>query len=234
MHYETITCPVCSSLNIKKNGINKQGKQRYRCKECGRQFILRYSYRAYLNSIRELIVPMCLNGSGIRDTARVLRISATTVMKVISQAARQLAPETLPERIADVELDEMWSFVQKKKNQCWLWLAYSPKERQMLAFSLGKRTDQSLRNLLSKVSGVQVTRFYTDNWESYQNLIPEIRHWIGKTGTQRIERQNLNFRTHLKRLQRRTICFSKSKKMLEAVVKLYVHQINSSSISFVT
>jgi IS1 family transposase len=177
---------------------------------------------------------MCLNGSGIRDTARVLRISATTVMKVISQEARQLAPETLPERIADVELDEMWSFVQKKKNQCWLWLAYSPKERQMLAFSLGKRTDQSLRNLLSKLSGVQVTRFYTDNWESYQNLIPEIRHWIGKTGTQRIERQNLNFRTHLKRLQRRTICFSKSKKMLEAVVKLYVHQINSSSISFVT
>ncbi len=234
MHYETITCPVCSSLNIKKNGINKQGKQRYRCKECGRQFILRYTYRAYLNSIRELIVPMCLNGSGIRDTARVLRISATTVMKVISQEARQLAPETLPERIADVELDEMWSFVQKKKNQCWLWLAYSPKERQMLAFSLGKRTDQSLRNLLSKLSGVQVTRFYTDNWESYQNLIPEIRHWIGKTGTQRIERQNLNFRTHLKRLQRRTICFSKSKKMLEAVVKLYVHQINSSSISFVT
>jgi IS1 family transposase/transposase-like protein len=234
VHYETITCPVCSSLNIKKNGINKQGKQRYRCKECGRQFILRYTYRAYLNSIRELIVPMCLNGSGIRDTARVLRISATTVMKVISQEARQLAPETLPERIADVELDEMWSFVQKKKNQCWLWLAYSPKERQMLAFSLGKRTDQSLRNLLSKLSGVQVTRFYTDNWESYQNLIPEIRHWIGKTGTQRIERQNLNFRTHLKRLQRRTICFSKSKKMLEAVVKLYVHQINSSSISFVT
>jgi hypothetical protein len=33
-------------------------------------------------------------------------------------------------------------------------------------------------------------------------LIPEVRHWIGKVGTQRIERQNLNFRTHLKRLQR--------------------------------
>jgi insertion element IS1 protein InsB len=88
--------------------------------------------------------------------------------------------------------------------------------------------------LLDKLSAVQITRFYTDNWESYRNLIPEVRHWIGKAGIQRIERQNLNFRTHLKRLQRRTICFSKSKKMLEAIVRLYIHQLNSSSISFVT
>jgi len=210
------------------------GQQRYRCKICGRQFILKYTYRAYLLYIRELIVPMCLNGSGIRDTARVLRVSATTVLKLIQERAKNLPPGKLPERIADVELDEMWSFVQKKKNQCWLWLAYSPKHRQMLAFSLGKRTDESLRNLLLKLSEIQITRFYTDDWESYQNLIPEVRHWIGKSGTQRIERQNLNFRTHLKRLQRRTICFSKTKKMLEAVVKLYIHQLNSSSISFVT
>jgi IS1 family transposase/transposase-like protein len=234
VQYETITCPACSSLNIKKNGINKRTKQRYRCKRCGKQFILKYTYRAYFKHIRELIVPMCLNGSGIRDTARVLRISATTVIKLIRRQAEELLPEKLPERVADVEIDEMWSFVEKKKNQCWLWLAYSPKHRQMLAYSLGKRTDESLRDLLGKLSAVQITRFYTDNWESYQNLIPEVRHWIGKRGTQRIERQNLNFRTHLKRLQRRTICFSKTKKMLEAVVRLYIHQLNSTSISFVT
>jgi len=234
VQYETITCPVCSSLNIKKNGINKQTKQRYRCNDCGRQFILKYLYRAYLKYIRELVVPMCLNGSGIRDTARVLRVSATTVMKLIREQAASLPPEKLPDRVAEIELDEMWSFVERKKNQCWRWLAYSPKHRQLLAFSLGRRTDESLRNLLSELSKVRITGFYTDNWESYQNLIPEARHWIGKQGTQRIERQNLNFRTHLKRLQRRTICFSKTKKMLEAVVRLYIHQRNSSSISFVT
>jgi IS1 family transposase len=177
---------------------------------------------------------MCLNGSGIRDTARVLRVSATTVMKLIAEEAKNLSPVEFPERIADVELDEMWTFVQRKNNQCWLWLAYSPKHRQMVSFSLGKRTDQSLQNLLEKLQALKITRFYSDNWESYQNLIPSYRHWIGKRGTQRIERQNLNFRTHLKRLQRRTICFSKSKQMLEAVVKLYIHQLNSSSISFVT
>ena len=234
MQFESITCPVCSSLNIKKNGINKQRKQRYQCRECGRQFILKYSYRAYLKDIRELIVPMCLNGSGIRDISRVLRISATTVMKVIRQQSQKVSMQTMPVRVADVELDEMWSFVEKKKNQCWLWLAYSAKYKRILAFSLGRRTDRSLQMLLDQLSSVQITRFYTDNWESYQNLIPSYKHWIGKRGTQRIERQNLNFRTHLKRLQRRTICFSKSKPMLEAVVKLYVHQLNSSNISFVT
>ena len=234
MQYEKITCPVCSSLNIQKNGINKQGKQRYRCKACGRQFIIKYIYRACLRYIRELIVPMCLNGSGIRDISRVLRISATTVMKVIRRQSRNLPNLKMPPRVADVEIDEMWSFVEKKKKQCWLWLAYAPKYRQIIAFSLGRRTDQSLQTLLDQMSSIQITRFYTDNWESYRNLLPDFRHWIGKSGTQRIERQNLNFRTHLKRLQRRTICFSKSKRMLEAVVKLYVHQLNSANISFVT
>ncbi|MCY7345340.1 MAG: IS1 family transposase [Pyrinomonadaceae bacterium] len=111
-----MTCPACSSLNIKKNGINKQRKQRYRCSACGKQFILRYAYRAYLKHIRQLIVPMCLNGSGTRDTGRVLRTSATTVMKLIRQQAENLLPEKLPAQVADVELDEMRSFVQRKKN----------------------------------------------------------------------------------------------------------------------
>ena len=72
-----------------------------------------------------------------------------------------------------------------------------------------------------------ITRFYTDDRESYQKLIPSDRHWIGKMGTQRIERQNLNFHTHLKRLQRRTICFSKSREMHEAVIKLYINHRNA-------
>ena len=49
------------------------------------------------------------------------------------------------------------------------------------------------------------------------------RHTISKAETLNIERHNLNFRTHLKRLHRRTICFSKSSEMHAAVIKLYVH-----------
>ena len=62
----------------KANGITRQKKQRYRCKECGKQFLfaLSYCYRAWVPLLRQLIVPMTLNGSGIRDTGRVLGIIA--------------------------------------------------------------------------------------------------------------------------------------------------------------
>jgi insertion element IS1 protein InsB len=92
---------------------------------------------------------------------------------------------------------------------------------------VGERTDQTCRRLFGQLRGCQVLRFCTDEWESYQKLIPWAQHWVGKQWTQDIERQNLNFRTHLKRLQRRTICFSKSAEMHEAVLKLYIQQHNS-------
>ncbi len=169
---------------------------------------------------------MTLNGSGVRDIARVLRISINTVLKVIRERAAETPEPRLPARLADLEVDELWSFVQQKKRQSWLWYAYSPRLQKIIGFVVGRRTDHSCQRLLDKLEGCQVTRFYTDDWESYEKLIPEHRHWIGKMGTQRIERQNLNFRTHLKRLHRRTICFSKSLEMHEAVIRLYVHHLN--------
>lgn len=58
------------------------------------------------------------------------------------------------------------------------------------------------------------------------------QRWIGKLWTQRIERHNLNFRTHLKRLHRKTICFSKTERMHDAVIKLYVNYINQAQHHF--
>jgi IS1 family transposase len=53
------------------------------------------------------------------------------------------------------------------------------------------------------------------------------RHRTGKEGTRATERNNLNFMTHLKRLQRHTICFSKSEEMRDAAIKLYIHYLNA-------
>lgn len=230
MQTNEITCPRCSAQNCKKNGISKQGKQRYRCKTCQRQFILLYTRRGFSSKIKQQIVTMCLNGSGIRDTARVLQVSANTVLKVLRLVAETLPPTKLPPRVLELELDEMWSFVGKKDEQFWLWYAFEPRSKQILAWHCGRRTDASCRRLLNKLKSTQVLRFCTDDWESYEKLIPAHHHWIGKQWTQRIERQNLNLRTHLKRLQRRTICFSKSKRMHEAVIKLYIHHHNQQHL----
>ncbi len=121
MKTEKNTCPRCGRCHIKKNGTT-QGKQRYRCQEkaCGRQFLfcLDYTYRACNPLYRELIVPMTLNGSGVHDIARVLHISPTTVLAVLRVAAAQTPEPRVPKRILALEMDEQWSFVQNKKQQC--------------------------------------------------------------------------------------------------------------------
>ena len=62
---------------------------------------------------------------------------------------------------------------------------------------------------------------YTDQLINYKSLIPAALHKTRVYGTNHIERKNLTIRTDLKRLSRRSICFSKSKWMLEACLKIY-------------
>lgn len=163
-----------------------------------------------------------MNGAGIRDISRVLSISPRTVLKIIRQQAKLIPQPVVPEQITDLEMDEFWSFIGKKKHQCWTWYAFDRQRKRVTAVVNGKRTDQSCNLLLKKLDGSSIKRFYTDRWESYLKLLPTACHIIGKEGTRNIERHNLNFRTHIKRLQRRTICFSKSPDMHDAVIRLYI------------
>src|SRR5215470_6973706 len=66
-----------------RHGTTRQGKQRYRCREqhcAGRTFLLDYSYPGQSPAVKQQIVDMAMNASGIRDTARVLHVSTNTVM----------------------------------------------------------------------------------------------------------------------------------------------------------
>jgi insertion element IS1 protein InsB len=171
-------------------------------------------------------LPLSLNGCGIRDISRVLRLSTNTVLKLLRAHAAKVKRARLPEHITELEIDEMWSFVGHKEHQAWLWYAFEPHSKQIVAWTVGERTDHSCRRLLKQLKRCHVARFCTDEWKSYEKLIPWPQHWVGKRWTQDIERQNLNFRTHLKRLQRKTICFSRSNEMHEAMIKLYIDQHN--------
>jgi transposase-like protein len=88
MVLEPVHCPTCDSTNIVKRGKTAEGKQRYKChnSECTRHsFVLEYSYRGYLPTVKQQICDMAMNGSGIRDTARVLKISPTTVIEALKK-----------------------------------------------------------------------------------------------------------------------------------------------------
>jgi len=74
----------CHGTDIVRHGKSPEGKQRYRCRECpqrGRTFLLEYSYAGQSPGVKQQIVDMAMNASGIRDTARVLHVSPTTVIK---------------------------------------------------------------------------------------------------------------------------------------------------------
>ncbi len=98
MVVEPICCPVCHSTDVVKHGKTDAGKQRYKCRNsecCRHSFILKYSYRGYLADVKEQIVDMAMNGSGIRDTARVLKISPTTVIEALKKRAFSGARESI-------------------------------------------------------------------------------------------------------------------------------------------
>lgn len=121
------------------------------------------------------------------------------------------------------ELDEMWSFVNCKSNQRWLWLALDHNTRTILAYTFGKRKDIVFKEFQKLLKPFGITKFYSDNWGSYSKYLNPAVHEVGKKNTQIIERKNLTLRTRIKRLARKTICFSKSIIMHDIVIGLVIN-----------
>ena len=92
-----VRCPSCDRDKIVKRGKTANGKQRYLCQDeaCAqRTFILAYTNRGYLPSVKRQIIKLALNGSGIRDTARVLGISTGTVLNELKKRKASCSPST--------------------------------------------------------------------------------------------------------------------------------------------
>ena len=125
--------------------------------------------------------------------------------------------------VEEAELDEMWSFVQKKKNQRWLWIAIDHNTRKIVAFAFGRRIQTVFKKLRKLLKSFDIRRYYTDALATYSKLLPKKSHTVGKSNTQRIERKNLTLRTRIKRLVRKTICYSKTIKMHDIVIGLVIN-----------
>lgn len=126
--------------------------------------------------------------------------------------------------IDESELDEMWSYVRKKTNPRWLWHAIDRQSGQVLAYVFGCRKDQVFLQLKKLLEPFGIQRYCTDGWGAYQRHLPLESHEIGKSKTQRIERKHLNLRTRIKRLTRKTICFSKTEEMHDLVIGLFINR----------
>ena len=84
MMTQVLHCPYCQGIDIVRHGTTPEGKQRYRCRVCperGRTFLLEYSDAGHAPDVQQQMVEMARNARGIRDTARVLHVSPTTVLQ---------------------------------------------------------------------------------------------------------------------------------------------------------
>ncbi len=129
----------------------------------------------------------------------------------------------------------MWSFVLKRANKRWVWLALCRATRQVVAYAIGDRSEVTCRKLWERIpAAYRHAHCFSDFWEAYQLVIPSEQHTpVGKQSgeTAHIERWNNTLRQRLGRFVRKTLSFSKSEAMHEICLRLFLHSYNLACVS---
>jgi insertion element IS1 protein InsB len=131
----------------------------------------------------------------------------------------------------EVEADEISSFVKKKANKQWIWIAMDAKTRQVIAFHVGDRSRKSAKRLWAKIPSAyrHHATFYTDQYVVYEGVIPAAQHQaISKLArkTNHIERFNNTLRQRVSRLVREALSFSKKLANHIGAIKLFICHYN--------
>jgi len=143
-----------------------------------------------------------------------------------------LEPDPSDPEATSLELDELWSFVLKRANKRWIWIALCRHTRQVVAYVIGDRSQSSCKKLWERIpSAYRRGHCYSDFWEAYQLVIPAQQHTAAgkETGlTAHVERWNLTLRQRLGRFVRKSLSFSKSDTMHEVCLRLFLYDYNHS------
>jgi len=131
-----------------------------------------------------------------------------------------------------LELDELWSFVLKRANKRWIWIALSRATRQVVAYVIGDRSAATCEKLWQQIPMTyRSAHCYSDFWEAYQLVLPSQQHTAAgkETGfTAHVERWNNTLRQRLGRFVRKSLSFSKSDAMHDICLRLFLYDYNRS------
>ena len=134
-----------------------------------------------------------------------------------------------------LELDEMWSFVLKKVNKHWLWIALCRRTRQVVAFVIGDRSEKTCLKLWACIpEEYKPCCTFSDFWAAYEKVFPKETHRsVGKASgeTNHVERWNNTCRQSNARYVRKTLSFSKSDFYHELVTRLFIVRYNLAKSS---
>ena len=234
-------CPACGSTRFKKNGHTHNGKQQHQCKACPRQFVQCSEQYLISDETRALIERLLRERISLRGICRAVGVGLKWLLGFIVQCFEALPDHLHVQPITcnadimirrlEVEADEMSSFVQKKANKQWIWLAMGTKTRQIIAFHIGDHSRKSAKRLWAKIPEVyrQQAMFYTDQYVVYEGVIPAAQHTaINKLArrTNHVERFNNTLRQRVSRLVRETLSFSKKLANHIGAIKYFICYYN--------
>jgi len=179
---KTICCIHCGSEDLIRNGHASNGKQKYYCKSCKRRSRENPAPNGYPVERREEILRSYQERSSLRGLTRTFGVARNTVSDWLKKKAAKLPPlsKTLVEpdindpESADMEIDELWSFVDNKGNKVWIWAALCRKTRQIVARAIGDRSEATCCILWNNIPDeYREGHCYTDFWHAYQAVIPK-------------------------------------------------------------
>ncbi len=226
-------CPKCGSANIVKNGQYKN-KQKYKCNDCESYGTLNPTVK-YNEERKAEILRAYQERQSMRGIRRTYGISIQTLVNWLKKKL-QMTPEIeetlVPSELDDVlELDEIWTYVWKKDNEKYIWLALCRRTRQIVAYYIGDRSEESCYQFWLRIPREYwYCKTFSDIWEAYDNVFCAGDHqMVGKESgeTAHIERFNNTLRQRLSRFVRKTLSFSKSDFFLELTLKLFIVRYNT-------
>ncbi len=230
------TCPRCHSHHTVKNGRIHNKKPKFQCQDCQRQFVENSTKKVIDPETKELIDRLLLEKIPLAGIARAVQVSSTWLQEYVNDkythVNRQVNVSDKPKGKLTVECDEAWSFVDRKGNQQWIWLAMDRNTREIVGVYIGDRSKQGAIGLWNSLPSVyrQCAICYTDFWASYENVIPKKRHQpVRKESgqTNHIERFNNTMRQRISRLVRATLSFSKKLENHIGAIWYFIHYYNA-------
>jgi len=155
-----VRCPECGSNWCVKNGHQKNGKQKFMCKDCGRSFIWKGEKNKHPEKVKEQALRMLGEGMSISAVSRVLGIPEGTVSCWLYREGKKLIEENEMKleklrkekgfkEVKSISLDEMWTYVGArrgaKRNSYWVWTAVIEVENgeEVVTFEVGKRDEET-------------------------------------------------------------------------------------------
>ena len=111
-------CPKCKTQSKQvKNGLNGSGSQKYLCKICGHKYTPEPKVNRYPAETRQLAIRMYVEGSSYGSIARILKVNPQSVANWVQSHTVKLPSAPLPARVRKAELDELYTFVGRKKTK---------------------------------------------------------------------------------------------------------------------